>query len=83
MAFRTYDFIKDSILIDYASATVIYYGLYVPPQGDPMSGSVDTSQPIFLIQRETLDLSGRPITLKWACRAYSQVWDDRATINYY
>jgi hypothetical protein len=62
--------------IDYASSTTNYYGLAAP--GSP------TSQARWQIRRETLDSSGRTTAIDFAggTLAYSQIWDNRATLSY-
>ena len=64
------------IRIDYASATITYYGFAAP-------GAV-TSAASWMIRRETLDSSSRTTQVDWAdsdCNP-DNVWDNRASLNY-
>lgn len=88
--FRPFDFIKDNYIADIVSSTVIYHGFYIP--GGPLlsGGTVDTSKAQFLIAKEVKDASGYTTSWKWAMTTsgnstatYDQIWDNRASLNYY
>lgn len=62
--------------IQYASATINYYGLAAP-------GTL-TSEAGWQIRRETLDDQGRTTQIDFAggTLEYNQIWDNRATLDY-
>jgi hypothetical protein len=79
MAFREFNFIKESYLGDIASPTVTYHGFYVPSN---TGVAVSTSVAQFLIAKETKDVNGNTTSMKYSGRSYDQIWDNRASIYY-
>lgn len=62
--------------IEYASATINYYGLAAPGTEESAAG--------WQIRRETLDAQGRTIQIDFAggTLEYSQSWSSRAVLTY-
>jgi hypothetical protein len=80
--FVPYDFIKDNLVVDVASATVSYFGYYHPTTVQKSGGVVDTSKAQFLIMKQTKDGSGNITKIQWASRTYDKIWNDRASLTY-
>jgi len=77
MANRIFDVLDhNQIFIDYASATINYYGYSSP--------NVKGSDKLWRIRRETLDSQGRTIKIEFADgnQNFNNVWNDRASLNY-
>ena len=62
--------------IDYASATINYYGLAAP--------GTATNAAAWQIRRETLDSSQRTTQIDFAGGTldYNQIWDNRASLDF-
>ena len=84
--FRRFDFIQDNYIADRTAAGsptyTIYHGFYTVPS-QKLTGAIDTSKELFKIVKEVQDASGNTVSFKYASQCYDQIWDNRASLNYY
>lgn len=70
-------------MADIVSSVLVYHGWYDPKKVYDSSASLDTSKDIFRIAKEVKDVDGNTVSMKYATTNTDQVWDDRASLNYY
>ena len=86
MAFRAFNFIKDSYIADNVSAILVYHGFYQAPNNlnqTTLSGGVlDITAAQFMIAKEVRDAGGNTTSMKWVSNSYDQIWNNRAALSY-
>ena len=81
--FVPFNFTKDSYLADIASGTVTYHAFYLPSNPKLTGGgALDEAVAQFLIAKETKDVSGNTISMKWASTSYDKAWTGHAGLTF-